>query len=110
MPRAETMTVLVYSDDVNTRQQVILAPPAPDAATAQAYWDAARADVPAGIKIKDLSDFDRSAYGNGSTAGVSVSALFVIQGTTFFDFYCGFPACSETASVAAAKLIVGRLP
>lgn len=90
--------------------KVILAPPAPDTATATAYWDMERSQVPAGLSVKDLSVFDRSAYANGTTAGVSVSALFVISGTTFFDLYCGFPACGETASVAGAQLIVGRLP
>jgi hypothetical protein len=93
-----------------TEVKVILAPPAPDAATAQAYWDAARKEVPSGISVKDLSFFDRSAYGSGSAGGVSLSALFVIDGTNFFDFYCGFPACSQTASVAAAQFIAGRLP
>jgi hypothetical protein len=34
----------------------------------------------------------------------------VIDGTNFFDFYCGFPACSQTASVAAVQFIAGRLP
>ena len=90
--------------------KLILAPPAPDAKTAQAYWDQARSEIPADIPIKDLSDFDREAYGSGSGAGVSISALFVIDGTTFFDFYCGFPLCAETASAAAAQLIAGRLP
>lgn len=93
-----------------TEVKLFLAPPAPDAKTAQAYWDAQRAQVPADIPIKDLSDFDREAYGGGSVGGVSLSALFVIDGTQFFDFYCGFPMCSETASAAAAKLIAGRLP
>ena len=93
-----------------TEVKLFLAPPAPDAATAQAYWDAERAQVPADIPIKDLSDFDREAYGGGSAGGVSLSALFVIKGTQFFDFFCGFPMCSETASAAEAKLIGGRLP
>jgi hypothetical protein len=93
-----------------TEVKVILAPPAPDATTAQAYWDQARSEVPSGVPVKDLTYFDRSAYGSGSAGGMSLSALFVIDGTNFFDFYCGFPACSETASVAAAQLIAGRLP
>jgi hypothetical protein len=90
--------------------KVILAPPAPDSATANAYWDAQRADVPADIPITDLTLFDRSAYGNGSTAGAPVSALFVIKGQYFFDLYCGFPACTQDASITAAQLIAGRLP
>jgi hypothetical protein len=89
--------------------KVILAPPAPDAATAQAYWDSERAQVPADVPVKDLPDFDRSAFASGSAGGVSLSALFVIQGTTFFDLYCGFPGCSEKASIGGAEHIVGRL-
>lgn len=90
--------------------KLILAPPAPDAATAQAYWDAATAQVPAGVKFVSLTNFDKSAYFNGSSAGVSVSALFVIQDRWFFDLYCGFPACSQVASLGGAEHIVGRLP
>lgn len=90
--------------------KLILAPPAPDVATATTYWDAEWSQVPAGVNVKDLTLFDRSAYSSGSAGGLSISALFVIDGTNFFDFYCGFPACSESASVAAAKMIAGRLP
>jgi len=93
-----------------TEVKVILAPPAPDVATATSYWDAERAQVPAGVTVTDLTVFDRSAYSNGTPAGVPVSALFVIKGTYFFDLYCGFPACTQDASVTAAQLIVGRLP
>jgi hypothetical protein len=90
--------------------KLILAPQAPDAATAQAYWDAERAQVPADITITDLNIFDRAAYGSASISGQSLSALFVISGTFFFDLYCGFPACTQDGSVTAAQLIVGRLP
>ena len=93
-----------------TLVNLILAPQAPDAATAQAYWDAERAQVPAGVNVHDLSQWDRSAYGSGSFGGQSISALFVIDGTYFFDLYCQFPACTETSSVAAATSITGRLP
>lgn len=93
-----------------TEVKLILAPPAPDAATAQAYWDAERSQVPAGVNIADVAGFDRAAYGSGAVGGYSVSALFVIKGNTFFDFYCGLRACTEDASVTAANLIVGRLP
>ena len=90
--------------------KLILAPPAPDVATADAYWDAERAQIPAELPVKDLSLFDRSLFGSGSAGDFSISALFVIDGTQFFDLYCGLPACSENASVSAAKLIAGRLP
>lgn len=90
--------------------KLILAPPAPDAATAQAYWDAAKGQVPSGLKLNTINAFDRAAYASGSAAGVSVSALFVIQDKWFFDLFCGFPACGEAASVGGAEHIVGRLP
>jgi hypothetical protein len=93
-----------------TEVKVIVAPPAPDAATAAAYWDAERGQVPAGVNIHDVAGFDRAAYGSGAQGGFSVSALFVIKGTTFFDFYCGLKACTEANSVSAAQQIVSRLP
>ena len=90
--------------------KVILAPAAPDAATAQGYWDSEQGQVPAGVHLKLLTYFDRSAYASGAAAGVSVSALFVISGKYFFDLYCGFPACTQSASIGGAQHIVGRLP
>lgn len=93
-----------------TEVKLIMAPPASDAATAQAYWDAARQDLPSGIDVADVTGFDRAAYGSGGASGFTVSALFVIKGAQFFDFYCGLTACTEPASVTAATLIVGRMP
>lgn len=90
--------------------KLFLAPTAPDAATAQAYYDAARADVVPGVKVDDIGGFDRAGYGSGDAAGVPVSALFVVHGTNGFDLYCGFPSCGEIASVAEATLVVSRLP
>jgi hypothetical protein len=93
-----------------TEVKLFITPPAPNQATADAYWDFARSQFPAGIPIKDLTLFDRSAFGSGSAAGQSLSALFFVDGQYGLDLYCGFPACSETASVAAAELVAGRLP
>ncbi len=93
-----------------TEVKLFLAPPAPDTATATGYWDASRGELPAGVKVADLNLFDRSAYGTGSNAGLSISALFAIKGTQFFDLYCGFPACSVKASITAAQLLGDRLP
>jgi len=90
--------------------KLFLAPPAPDTATATSYWDGMRGQLPDGVKVADLNLFDRSAYGSGSGAGISVSALFAIKGTQFFDLFCGFPECSVKNSVTAAQLIGGRLP
>ena len=58
-----------------TEVKVILAPPAPDAATADAYWDAERSQVPANLPVKDLTLFDRSAFGAGSAGGSAQRAL-----------------------------------
>jgi hypothetical protein len=95
-----------------TEVKLILAPEAPDAATAQAYWDAERSNVPAEVTVSDITatGFDRAAYGTASNAGFSISALFVIHGTWFFDLYCGLTACSETNSVGEGATIVTRLP
>jgi hypothetical protein len=90
--------------------KLFLAPPATSATTAQDYWDGAMDMVQADLSTKAVAGFDRAGYGNGTAQGVPVSALFVIHGAQFFDLYCGFPPCSETASVTAANLIVGRLP
>jgi hypothetical protein len=94
----------------NSEVGLILAPPAPDTATATAYWDAARTDLPEGVTVTDLTLFDRSAYGFGSAAGATGSAIFVIDGQYFFDLFCLFPGCAQTASIGAATLIAGRLP
>ena len=93
-----------------TEVKLLLAPPASDATTAQNYWDAERAKAPPEIKINDFTLFDRAAYGSGSANGLSISALFVIKGTSFFDLFCGLPACTQIASATAGKLIGDRLP
>ncbi|HEX7472097.1 MAG TPA: hypothetical protein VF323_03370, partial [Candidatus Limnocylindrales bacterium] len=61
-------------------------------------------------KINDFTLFDRAAYGAASYNGESISALFVIKGTSFFDLFCGLPSCTEIASATAGQLIGGRLP
>jgi hypothetical protein len=81
-----------------------------DTAAADAYWDSERAQVPADIPLTDLTLFDRSAFGSGSAGGLSIGALFAIDGNYFFDLYCGLPACTKDASITAAQLIAGRLP
>jgi hypothetical protein len=93
-----------------TEVKLFLAPEAPSAAVAQAYWDAAKADLVSDVAITDVAGFDRAAYGNGTSKGAPVSALFVIQRTWFFDLFCGFPACPVGSHVTAANAIVGRLP
>ena len=107
---ADQLRVCTFKSGL-TEVKLFVAPPAPDAKTAQDTWDAERAQVPANLPVNDVKNlFDRAAYGAGSAGGISLSALFVIKGTTFFDLYCGFPGCTEPASVTAATLIGGRLP
>jgi len=91
--------------------KVFLTPPATDAATANAFYDDARASAQ-GLKIDDISipPYARAGYGNGTAQGAPVSGLVVVDGNVGFEVYCGFPACGETASAAAATLIGGRLP
>ena len=94
-----------------TEVKVFLAPQAPDAATADKYYDLARTQLPAAVAVTDLNNlFDRAGYGDGTSQGAPVSALFVVKGTYGFDLFCGFPACSVAASVTAAQLVAGRLP
>lgn len=93
-----------------TRVSIILAPPASDPATAQGYWDYERSKVPDGVVVADLNNlWDRAAYGMGSVAGASISALFVLDGTQAFDLYCQFPACSVGASVTGGYIVDGHL-
>ncbi|HEY2916148.1 MAG TPA: hypothetical protein VGI98_02930 [Candidatus Limnocylindrales bacterium] len=93
-----------------TAVKLILAPPAPDAATAQAYWDAAQGQLPVGVQTAQLSNFDQSAYFSGAGGGISFSALFVIQDRWFFDLFCEVPACTQVASLGGAEHVAGRLP
>jgi hypothetical protein len=92
--------------------KVFITPPASSPDIANAFYDNARANVPAGMTIDDISipPYARAGYGEGSAQGVSVSGLVVVDGNVGFEVYCGFPACSETASATAATLIGGRLP
>lgn len=92
-----------------TEVKVILAPTAPDVATADAVYDDAVAQA-APLVVKNLSMFDRSGYGDGTSEGAPASGFFVVDGVNGFDVYCGFPACTENASALAATLIAGRLP
>ncbi|HLY14180.1 MAG TPA: hypothetical protein VKR24_07495 [Candidatus Limnocylindrales bacterium] len=92
--------------------KVFITPPASTPDVANTFYDAARSSVPAGVVIDDITipPFARAGYGEGSGQGLSVSGLVVVDGNLGFEVYCGFPACSETASAAAATIIGGRLP
>jgi hypothetical protein len=80
-----------------------------DPAAAQAYYDTEKAQVPAEFQVTDLPGFfDRAAIGR--TSAVSISGIFVLDGSNFFELYCGLPACSDDALKSGATLIGGRLP
>jgi hypothetical protein len=67
------------------------------------------AQVPAEFQITDLPGFfDRAAIGR--TSAVSISGIFVLDGSNFFELYCGLPACPDDALKSGATIIGGRLP
>ena len=99
--------------------RLFLWPPAPDADTAKAYYDAARAEALSklptefpGVQVHqaDLTLFDRSAYVSGSGSIGSVSAIYVVDGTQAFEIFCALAACSVDALTGGATLVAGRLP
>jgi hypothetical protein len=92
--------------------KVFITPPASSPDVANAFYDEARSTAPEGVKIDDITiaPYARAGYGTGTAAGAPVSGLVVVDGNLGFEVYCGFPACSENASAAAAALVGGRLP
>jgi hypothetical protein len=106
----ESLRVCTFKSGT-TEVKVFLTPAATDAAAANAFYDDARANAN-GLKIDDISipPYARAGYGNGTSLGAPVSGLVVVDGNFGFEVYCGFPACSETASAAAATLVGSRLP
>ena len=65
--------------------------------------------TPFEIPVTDLTLFDRSAYGSGSSAGVSVSALFAVKGQSASTSSAASRSVLE-APVTAAQLVGDRLP
>lgn len=92
--------------------KVFITPPASSPDVANAFYDEARSSAPEGVTIDDITiaPYARAGYGNGTSAGAPVSGLVVVDGNLGFEVYCGFPACTETASATAAALVGGRLP
>jgi hypothetical protein len=104
--------VCTFQDGPLTKLKLFLAPQAPSAAIAQGYWDSERAQVPAGVKVDDITipGLDRASYVGGQDGPISLSGLFALKGTTFFEVYCEYPLCSETDSAVVVSKIVGELP
>ena len=105
--------VCTFADGNLTKVKLFLGQ-APDTATAQAYWDYERAQAAKEAKLKfddvTIPGLDRASYTGGSSGAVSFGGLFALKGPTFFEVFCEFPLCSETASAAAASKIAGELP
>jgi hypothetical protein len=93
-----------------TEVKIFLTPPTtPEAA--KAYYEAHKSEIPAGAHITELpSFFDGSLIAKGSLPSGTIGGIFVIDGTNFFELYCGMPACSDDALKGGAQLIAGRLP
>ncbi len=110
---------------------MVIVTQAPDAATAQADWSQEEADaqanikksVPAGVNFNfNLSDSsvtgaDRAAVATaqGTVEGitVSISAIYVLKGATFFTFSnlaVGHPVASAATLEAQAVTTLGRIP
>ena len=63
------------------------------------------------FKLTELPDFfDGSVIAKGPTPAGTIGGIFVIDGSNFFELYCGLPACSDDALKGGAQLIAGRLP
>jgi hypothetical protein len=109
---ADPERVCTFQDGALTKVKLFLAPQAPSAAIAQGYWDAERAQVPAGIKVDDITipGLDRASYVGGQDGPLSLSGLFALKGTTFFEVFCENPLCTEVDSAAVASQVTGELP
>lgn len=93
-----------------TEVKVFLTPPTTPAA-AKAYYEAHKSEVPEGAHLTELPDFfDGSVIAKGTLPTGTIGGIFVIDGTNFFELYCGMPACSDDALKGGAQLIAGRLP
>jgi hypothetical protein len=90
-----------------TEVKVFTSPPT-DVAAAKDYYESHKAEIPAGAQITELPTFyDGSVIGRASTP--NISGIFVLDGTHFFEVYCGFPSCSDDKLQSGATLVAGRL-
>jgi hypothetical protein len=104
-----SLNVCTYAKGV-TEVKIFVAPPT-DPAAAKDYYESNKAQVPAGTLLTELPDFyDGSVIARSSLPGVAISAIFVLDGSNFFELYCGFPACNDEGLQGGAQLIAGRLP
>jgi hypothetical protein len=120
----------VYGGQTLNVFQVLVAQ-APDAATAQSQWtefqaqaeDALKAGTPTGVTVNlnvtdvTLAGADKAADATASATisgtTISISAIYVLKGATFFsisDLVVGKTAPSSSALEAQALTTLGRIP
>ena len=105
---ADPDTICTWAKGMTEVKVFLTAPTTP--AAAKAYYEAHKSEIPAGARITELPDFfDGSVIAKGTTIG-TIGGIFVIDGSNFFELYCGLPACSDDALKGGAQLIAGRLP
>jgi hypothetical protein len=106
---ADPDTICTWAKGTTEVKVFLTAPTTP--AAAKAYYEAHKSEVPEGAHLTELPDFfDGSVIAKGATPIGTIGGIFVIDGTNFFELYCGIPACSDDALKGGAQLIAGRLP
>ena len=106
---ADPDTICTWAKGTTEVKVFLTAPTTP--AAAKAYYEAHKSEVPAGAQLTELPTFfDGSVIAKGPTPAGTIGGIFVIDGTNFFELYCGLPACTDDALKSGAQLIAGRLP
>ena len=106
---ADPDTICTWAKGTTEVKVFLTAPTTP--AAAKAYYEAHKSEVPEGAQLTELPDFfDGSVIAKGSLPTGTIGGIFVIDGTHFFELYCGMPACTDDALKGGAQLIAGRLP
>ena len=106
---ADPDTICTWAKGTTEVKVFLTAPTTP--AAAKAYYEAHKSEIPAGAHITELPDFfDGSVIAKAVLPSGTIGGIFVIDGSNFFELYCGMPACSDDALKGGAQLIAGRLP
>lgn len=102
-------TICTWAKGTTEVKVFLTAPTTPDAA--KEYYDAHKAEIPPEAHITELPTmFDGAVIARGPTPIGTLSAIFVIHGSNFFEVYCGNPACTDASLDSGANLVAGRLP
>ena len=106
---ADPDTICTWAKGTTEVKVFLTAPTTPEAA--KAYYEAHKSEIPAGGQITELPTFfDGSLIAKAALPLGTIGGIFVIDGSNFFELYCGMPACSDDALKGGAQLIAGRLP